>query len=38
MRRPVVNGELSYDTIEGFDYQEGYNYPLRIERKDPCPD
>ena len=32
-----VNGELFYDTIDGFDYEEGYLYRLRIERTDLYP-
>ena len=38
MKCLVVNGELFYDTIEGFDYQEGYYYRLRIVREDLYPE
>ena len=34
----VVNGELFYDTVENFQYEEGYYYRLRIERQDLYPD
>ena len=37
MKCLVVNGELFYDTIEGFDYEEGYYYRLRIERESLYP-
>ena len=33
-----VNGELFYETIEGFDYEEGFIYRLRIERYNAWPD
>ena len=33
----VVDGYLFYERIEGFDYQEGYHYRLRIERSDAYP-
>ena len=33
----VVNGELFYNMIEGFDYEEGFVYRLRIEREDLYP-
>lgn len=36
----IVNGENFYDTIQGFEYQEGYEYELlvkRIEREEPIP-
>ncbi|MCY4374452.1 MAG: DUF4377 domain-containing protein [Spirochaetaceae bacterium] len=33
----VVDGELFYSRIEGFDYQEGYHYRLRIERFEAYP-
>ncbi len=29
-----VNGELFYNTIEGFSYEEGFIYRLRVERTD----
>ena len=32
-----VDGEFFYDEIEGFDYEEGYTYRLRIERYDAFP-
>ena len=31
----VVDGSLFYDAIEGFDYEAGYDYRLRIEKYDP---
>ena len=31
----VVDGSLFYDAIEGFDYEAGYNYRLRIGKYDP---
>lgn len=34
----VVDGELFYRPINGFDYQEGYTYLLKIERYDAWPD
>ena len=34
----VVNGEPFYDTIEGFDFEEGFYYRLTIEREDMYPD
>lgn len=33
----VVNDELFYDEIDGFDHQPGYAYRLRIERYDRWP-
>ena len=33
----VVNGELFFDTIEGFDFEEGFYYRLKIERTDLYP-
>ena len=35
MKCMVVNGELFYDEIEGFTYEEGYDYYLVIQRFDP---
>ena len=35
MRCMVVDGSLFYSEIEGFDYEEGYEYRLRIEEYDP---
>ena len=32
-----VNEQLFYESIEGFDYEEGYVYRLRIERTDLYP-
>ena len=32
-----VDGQLFYDSIDGFDYQEGYTYRLKIERYDAFP-
>ncbi len=37
MKCLVVNGELFYNTIEGFDYEEGYYYRITIERQDLYP-
>ena len=34
MRCMVVNGELFYDDIEGFEHEAGYRYRLRMERYD----
>ena len=31
----VVDGELFYGEIEGFDYREGYRYRILMERYDP---
>ncbi|WP_419949511.1 DUF4377 domain-containing protein [Candidatus Palauibacter sp.] len=31
----VVNGGLFYDGIEGFDYEPGYDYRLRVGKYDP---
>jgi hypothetical protein len=31
----VVNGEFFYDGIEGFEYEAGYDYRLRIGKYDP---
>ena len=28
----VVNGKYFYDPIEGFNYEEGYNYEIEVER------
>ena len=33
----VVDGELFYSPIDGFDHQDGYRYRLRIERYDQFP-
>ena len=33
----VVDGSLFYDAIDGFDYEEGYRYRLRIEQYDAWP-
>lgn len=33
----VVDGGLFYDAIDGFDYEEGYHYRLRIEQYDAWP-
>ena len=37
MRCLVVNGELFYNTIEDFDYEEGYYYRLTVERENLYP-
>ena len=34
MRCLVVDGELFYDDIEGFEHEAGYRYRLRLERYD----
>ncbi|MCY4522116.1 MAG: DUF4377 domain-containing protein [Caldilineaceae bacterium] len=34
----VVDGELFYDSIEGFEYEEAYVYRIRMERYDAWPD
>lgn len=34
----VVNGELFYDRIDGFEHEEGHSYRLRIETYDRWPD
>lgn len=34
----LVNGEVFHDTIEGFEYEEGFIYRLRVEREDLYPD
>lgn len=33
----VVNGELFYDEIQGFQHEAGYRYRLRIEQYDRWP-
>ena len=33
----VVDGELFYDAIEGFEHEAGYRYRLRIEQYDLFP-
>lgn len=38
MKCLVVDGELFYETIEGFDFEEGFTYRLKIERYDAWPD
>lgn len=37
MRCMVVDGELFYDDIDGFEYEAGYRYRLRMERYDRWP-
>ena len=37
MKCLVVNGEPFFDTIEGFDFEEGFYYRLKIERTDLYP-
>lgn len=32
----VVNDELFYDPIEGFDFESGYEYTLRVEERPRC--
>ena len=34
----IVNGEFFYSSIDGFDYEPGYEYRLKIERFDAWPD
>ena len=38
MRCMVVDGEYFYQTIEGFEFEEGFTYQLRIEKYDAFPD
>lgn len=38
MKCMIVNGELFYDAIDGFDYEPGYEYKIKIERFDAWPD
>ena len=38
MKCLVVDGELFYETIEGFDFEKGFTYRLKIERFNACPD
>ena len=33
----VVDGQLFYDDIEGFDYEPGYTYRIAMERYDRWP-
>ena len=33
-----VNGEVFYETIEGFEFEEGFIYRLKIERYNAWPD
>ena len=37
MKCMIVDGNFFYDRIEGFDYEEGYVYELRIEKYDAWP-
>ncbi len=37
MRCMVVDGDLFYDDIEGFEHEAGYRYRLRMERYDRWP-
>ena len=37
MQCMVVDGKLFYDRIDGFDYEQGYVYKLKIERYDAWP-
>ncbi len=37
MKCMVVDGNFFYESIEGFDYEEGYVYELRIEKYDAWP-
>ena len=37
MKCMVVDGKFFYDRIEGFDFEEGYDYRLRIERYEAYP-
>ena len=38
MKCLVVNGELFYDEIKGFDYEPGFVYRLEVVRYDAWPD
>ena len=33
----IVNGEFFYDSIDGFEFEPGYEYKLRIERYNAYP-
>ena len=37
MKCMVVDGEFFYDNIDGFHYEEGYVYRLRMEQYDAWP-
>lgn len=37
MRCLVVDGELFYESIDGFDHEQGYEYRLQIEQYDAWP-
>ena len=37
MKCMVVDGNFFYSQVEGFDYEEGYVYRLRIEQYDAWP-
>ena len=37
MKCMVVDGNFFYSQVEGFDYEEGYVYELRIEKYDAWP-
>ena len=37
MKCMVVDGEYFYESIEGFDHEEGYTYRLKIERFEAFP-
>ena len=37
MKCMVVDGEFFYGSIDGFDYEEGYVYKLRIEQYEAYP-
>ena len=34
----IIDGEYFYETIQGFDYEPGYTYRIRMERYDRWPD
>lgn len=38
MKCLVVDGELFYDPIDGFEHEEGYTYRLKIERFNQFPE
>ena len=34
----IVNGVFFYDSIDGFEFESGYKYRLKIEQYDAWPD
>ncbi len=37
MKCLIVNGSMFYDRINGFQYEEGYQYELLVERREKDP-